>query len=85
MCFFLFLFPIGLSEIVKVLLEHDANVELQDNDGKTALHRAAEVQSISICERILAISPYLKSVRDAKDKVPADYATDDSLAALLKH
>ncbi|KAK9694629.1 Ankyrin repeats (3 copies) [Popillia japonica] len=74
----------GYYNIVKILLEHKADVNLQDSDGKTALHRAASAQNKPICEQLLAVSSDLKFVKDAKDKVPFDYATEETLLDLLK-
>ncbi|GJQ80884.1 hypothetical protein Trydic_g14141 [Trypoxylus dichotomus] len=74
----------GSHKIVEVLLHHKADVNLQDGDGKTALHRAAQAQNKEICERLIAISAELKLVRDMRDKLPADYAIDKALLEFLK-
>lgn len=43
----------GHSRIVKLLLDHDAEVDIQDRFGNTALHYAAQAESYSSLRRLI--------------------------------
>ncbi|KAL1490617.1 hypothetical protein ABEB36_013279 [Hypothenemus hampei] len=62
----------GHKEVIDYLLSINANVELQDSDGKTVLHRAAEQGRKDVCEILLRKFPQLKDIRDNKGLV-ADF------------
>ncbi|XP_017785364.1 PREDICTED: ankyrin repeat domain-containing protein 39 [Nicrophorus vespilloides] len=63
----------GKLDVVRLLIAHKANARLQDADGKTALHRAAEKQNGNIYQEILSYAPNLSDVRDNKSKLASDY------------
>lgn len=80
-------FILGHLKIVKLLIEHSANVELQDNDGQTALHRAAIKNHQEMCEYLIMKNPNLKSIVDNKQKMAWEYLKYDAneyLHSLLK-
>ena len=55
-----------------VSTEHKANIQLQDADGKTALHKCAEKDSLECATYILSHQPDLKSVKDKRQKLALD-------------
>lgn len=69
---------VGHLKIVQLLLEHAAIVEMQDNDGQTALHRAVTGNHHSVCEYLIGKHPHLKTLMDRKGKVPSEYLKDDA-------
>lgn len=81
-----YLFPGHLS-IVKLLLDAHANVEIQDEDGQTALHRSAIGGHIDVSKLLLDKEPKLKEIADTKDKIPFEYLAknaNDDFKILLK-
>ncbi|KAJ8966238.1 hypothetical protein NQ314_003653 [Rhamnusium bicolor] len=54
----------GKKDVVEYLINQKANIFIQDSDGKTALHRAAENKHLPICEILLKVAPSLKEVAD---------------------
>lgn len=54
----------GKTDIVEYLLSKKADPFIQDSDGKTALHRAAENNHFAICQILLNITPSLREVAD---------------------
>lgn len=75
---------LGKLEVVKLLINHKADVNLLDNDGKTTLHRAAESQNKDICEIIASSCPHLKTMEDFRGRKPMDYAKSEELANYLR-
>jgi len=74
-------------EIVKLLVEHKANLLLQDESGQTALHRAVMRGHLEVCRILLAKEPTLKLVKDKKDKIAFEYIMEnanDDFKLLLK-
>lgn len=49
-----FCFPVGHTDIVKLLLSHDADIKIQDSDGNTAAHRAAQNGHANIVHLLLS-------------------------------
>lgn len=74
---------LGKYPIVQLLLNRNADVMPKDSDGKTVLHRAAEAQSLAICQDIVKICPSLRNEVDNKGKVAFDYIKNSELAAAL--
>ncbi|EDX11326.1 GD12144 [Drosophila simulans] len=77
----------GHLEIVKLLVEHKANLLLQDECGQTALHRAVMRGHLEVCRILLAKEPTLKLVKDKKDKIAFEYIMEnanDDFKLLLK-
>ncbi|KAJ8920889.1 hypothetical protein NQ315_015682 [Exocentrus adspersus] len=56
----------GKKNIVEYLLSKKADASIQDSDGKTALHRAAESKHLSICQILLKAAPSLQGIKDNK-------------------
>ena len=73
----------GHVKIVKYLVEQKADGKLIDGDGKTVLHRAAEVNNFEICQTITSTYPELRMLKDNKGKLPVDYVTNDLLCRLF--
>lgn len=93
MLFFLFLicllfFPLlGHLNVVKLLIDAKANVELRDEDGQTALHRSAARGHLDVSKLLIEKQPNLKDVPDSKDKIPFEYLAknaNDDFKILLK-
>lgn len=65
--------PIGVrTKIVQLLLEHGANVDSQDNDGKTPLHAAAySFTNDNIIRMLLDHGAHI-DVQDASGNIPYD-------------
>ena len=77
----------GHLNIVKLLIDSKANVELQDEDGQTALHRSAAGGHLDVSKLLLEKQPNLKEVADVKDKIPFEYLAknaNDDFKILLK-
>ena len=73
--------------VVKHLLDSKANVELQDEDGQTALHRSAAGGHLCVSKLLLEKQPNLKEVADVKGKIPFEYLAknaNDDFKILLK-
>ncbi|GLH03330.1 Ankyrin repeat domain-containing protein 39 [Gryllus bimaculatus] len=64
----------GLVDIVKLLLKSGALPDLQDSDGKTALHRAVEGGHYLVAQALLDVSDVSKKIPDLKGQLPIDYA-----------
>lgn len=56
----------GKEDVVKLLIQHGAKIDLQDADGKTPLHKAAENKKHSIIKILLEACPTLNNIRDNK-------------------
>lgn len=66
----------GQFKVTQFLLLKGANVELQDSDGKTALHRAAEkghMEIFNLLQQYVNISSSIYECKDLKGKRPYDY------------
>lgn len=64
----------GKEQVLELLLKYGADPKLQDMDGRTALHRAAEAGHVGIVKRLCQVCPELVNIRDKYDKLPCDYA-----------
>lgn len=64
----------GKEQVLELLLMYHADPKLQDTDGRTALHRAAEAGHIGIVKQLCQVCPELVHIRDKYDKLPCDYA-----------
>lgn len=74
-------------DVVKFLIDSKANVELQDEDGQTALHRAAARGHLDVSRVLLEKQPKLKEIADVKEKIPFEYLAknaNDDFKILLK-
>lgn len=69
----------GHIDIVNLLLARKANPSVQDSDGKTALHRAAEKSHLEVCRSLLQRDgSNLATIRDCKGKVPLELVPERS-------
>jgi ankyrin repeat protein len=70
-----------IKELVKVLVEHGANVNAQTSDGKTILH-AAVAKEMELLVKYLIENGADMHVLDIEGKTPFDYASDDMVKAI---
>ncbi|XP_078581532.1 death-associated protein kinase 1-like [Branchiostoma floridae x Branchiostoma japonicum] len=73
----------GRTEIVKLLLQHDADVEARDNYGDTALHVASRNGHTEIVKLLLQHDADVEA-RDNDGRKPMDVARDKDLRRFLK-
>lgn len=64
----------GKEKVVELLLKRGADPKLQDVDGRTALHRAAEAGHIGVVKYLCQFCPELVNIRDKYNKLSHDYA-----------
>ena len=63
---------------MQLLIESKANVLHRDNDGRTALHRAAEGGHLQCCQLLVRLHPALCHMQDAlHNQKPIDLVRDD--------
>lgn len=74
----------GHSDVVKLLLQHKANPQLCDDDGASALHKAAEKGHADVCQLLLQECPSLCSLKNNRQLLPHQLATQEDLQELLK-
>ena len=88
----------GHEKIVEYLLQEGADIDLQDSDGRTAVHYAVENQNKVIVESLLGIvKPWLKilrrvslhgvadcTIRDLEDMTPLALAAQSGNKPILK-
>ena len=72
----------GRSNIVRTLLEDNAIVNIQDNDGSAAIHYAAERGDIEICE-LLVLKKADLATENKKGQLPLDLATTPDCKAFF--
>jgi ankyrin repeat protein len=65
----------GYLEIVELLLEHGANPNVQDNDGRTPLHYAVENCHVGVA-RVLLDHGADPTIRDNNGMTPLDYGSN---------
>jgi hypothetical protein len=71
------------KEKLRLLLKRpDIDLDLQDKDGKTPLHLAADARNVD-CTRILLAAGANTEVADAKGHLPRHYAKADDVAVLF--
>lgn len=78
---------LGHLNVVKLLVGAKANLQLQDEYGQTALHRAAIRGHLDVCKFLLEHDPKLKEIKDKKEKIPYEYIMEnanDDFKILLK-
>lgn len=78
---------LGHLNVVKLLIDSKANIELKDEDGQTALHRSAARGHLEVSKLLVEKQPNLKEVADNKDKIPFEYLAknaNDDFKILLK-
>lgn len=61
------------SDIIKILLEHHVNVNIQDNQGRTSLHLACQTGDDSIVAKVLSSGANVM-IRDEQGRYPEDIA-----------
>lgn len=69
----------GHINIFKLLMDHYADITLQDGDGKTVLHRAIEGKHVKLIETIISINSQLLNIADNKGKTPQQYLQSSEL------
>lgn len=69
----------GHATVVKTLIKHGADPKLDDCDGQTALHKAAEKMQKQVVRLLLDLDPSLVKVRDKKGRTPADVAPSSAV------
>ena len=77
----------GHLNVVELLIKHNAQIMLQDENGRTALHRAAERDRLEVCKFLLGKEPKLKEIKDGKEKIAYEYImsnANDDFKLLLK-
>ncbi|OWF52191.1 ankyrin repeat domain-containing protein 39-like [Mizuhopecten yessoensis] len=67
----------GHEEIVSLLLKNKADPLIQDEDGKTALHKAVEQGKTTVMKMIVAHCPSSTTVLDSKNRKPVECAPTD--------
>ena len=83
----------GNAELVALLLDRGADLNLQDCDGQTALHYAAICGHADVAKALLADARCDRSITDNDGSVPIEYVDEDdeelrdgeSLWLLLPH
>ncbi|KAL0849199.1 hypothetical protein ABMA28_013537 [Loxostege sticticalis] len=60
----------GKAIAVKFLIDSGATVDMQDVDGKTALHKAVENNKFELVKILLDACPQLHHIQDLKGKCP---------------
>ncbi|XP_014681617.1 PREDICTED: ankyrin repeat domain-containing protein 39-like [Priapulus caudatus] len=73
----------GHSKVILDLLQAKADPTLQDKDGKTALHKAAEMSQKEAFEVLLKTNKHLLNIKDNNGKAPVDYIKEHK--AHLEH
>jgi ankyrin repeat protein len=80
--------PQLLPDVARLLLEHGADVNVQDNNGATPLHVSAEVGTVEVA-RVLLEHGANVAARDSKGKTPmhdaVDYGRVEVVRVLLEH
>ena len=71
------------AEILALLLEHGAEIEARDKDGRTALHLAADQGSLDAVRMLIAAGADLDA-RDDIDRTPQDLAATARHAEVLR-
>lgn len=66
----LFLFALGHIDIVKLLLNHQADVTIQDNDGNTAAHRAGQNGHINVVHLLIQSDENLANCKNNRGQTP---------------
>ena len=70
-------------KIVQYLIECGACGLLRDNDGCTALHRAAEGGHLEVCQLLKLHFPQLLMISDVRERLPKDCSNILPLKQLL--
>jgi len=73
----------GHNDIIKVLIANGADIQLQDDDGVTPLHKAAE-QGQLLAVKLLLEFGASKMVTNSKGKTPLECAKTVDITQLLK-
>ena len=74
---------VGNLEIVRLLLQHNADYKLQNTDGQTSLHKAVQGGHEDIIKLLLTYDD-LVHLCDNKGKAACEYAKDEEVSNLLK-
>ena len=67
------------SKIVQLLIDHNADILVQDCDGKCSLHKCVENKNKDYKETarvLLEKCPNLLNIKDKYEKTPLDYCQD---------
>lgn len=76
----------GNAKIIDILLKHNANTNLADNNGTTALHYAVMFKNYDVIELLINANAD-KNLKDNRGQTAIDYAkifNDETLNNLLK-
>ncbi len=70
-------------ELVRTLIEAKANLDIQDKEGFTALHRSVDLNLIEIAQMLVDAGADL-DIRDDKGRLPYDLAKTKELKTILR-
>ncbi|CAG5134658.1 unnamed protein product [Candidula unifasciata] len=73
----------GHSEIVSLLLQHNADPRSADCDGMTPLHKAAENDHAETVKILIKANPDVANVKDNRFRKPVDLAKSDLVRTIL--
>lgn len=63
---------VGRTDVVKLLLQRGADILLQDEDGQSALHKAAQNAHKEVIGLLVKSKPEAKSIKDKRDRLARD-------------
>lgn len=67
---------LGKIETFKFLVHSGARVDMQDTDGKTALHKAVENNHLDLVNFLMETYPKLSTMKDIKGHCATYYMTN---------
>jgi ankyrin repeat protein len=70
-------------EIARILIDAGADLNVQDEDGWTPLHWAAECEQDEIAKMLINAGA-IKDIQDNKGKLPYDLAQTEEMKKLLQ-
>jgi len=71
------------TELVQLLLEHNADVNLEDEEGETALHYACLVGNLNIVKKLLEHGAQT-SKKNKEGETPIQVAEDESIKSMIQ-